>query len=253
MQDSIGEACQAVQAAAAGKGKAAIRRMLTAEFRARGVDLPPPLFDVAVKQIAAGTYTPGEPLVSVHHSGLLRVPFVRKAIGHALGPTLEAHVSAGMMDHGVVRVTEHLADAWPVVSRTCPHPPGRDLYAAAPDEVPPPARLIPDPDVRERMPELFEAPPPLRMPGLPSAEEAELVFVWLEDSGGAVAVCHQPGRIGVLDAADAGAYLPLVRAAHAQDKVVAATADIRVTARGLLPATVRVVPDRSGPGGRSDG
>lgn len=49
------------------------------------------------------------------------------------------------------------------------------------------------------------------------------------------------------------AYLPLVRAAHAQDKVVAATADIRVTARGLLPATVRVVPDRSGPGGGSDG
>ena len=31
--------------------------------------------------------------------------------------------------------------------------------------------------------------------------------------------------------------------------VVAATADIRVTSRGLLPAAVRVVPDRSGPGG----
>jgi len=79
-----------------------------------------------------------------------------------------------------------------------------------------------------------------------------LVFVWLEDSGGAVAVCRQPGRIGVLDAADAGAYLPLVRAAQAQDKVVAATAGIRVTARGLLPATVRVVPDRSGPDGPQD-
>ena len=104
------------------------------------------------------------------------------------------------------------------------------------------------------MPELFEAPPPSpRMPGLPSAEEAELVFVWLEDRSGAVAVCHQPGRIGVLDAADAGAYLPLVRAAQAQDKVVAATADIRIAARGLLPATVRVVSDHSGPGGRSDG
>jgi hypothetical protein len=62
-----------------------------------------------------------------------------------------------------------------------------------------------------------------------------------------------PGsRIGILNAEDVGAYLPLVRAAHAQDKVVAATADIRVTARGLLPATVRVVPYRPDPGGRSD-
>ena len=46
-----------------------------------------------------------------------------------------------------------------------------------------------------------------------------------------------------------GHTLPLVRAAHAQDKVVAATADIRVTARGLLPATVRAAPDHFGPGG----
>ena len=45
------------------------------------------------------------------------------------------------------------------------------------------------------------------------------------------------------------AYLPLVRFAQDQNKVVAATADIRVTSRGLLPAAVRVVPDRSGPGG----
>ena len=85
---------------------------------------------------------------------------------------------------------------------------------------------------------------------MPSAEEAELVFAWLEGSGGAVAVCHQPGLIGVLDAADAGAYLPLVRFAQAQDMVVAATADIRVTARGLCPrpsASSRTVPDRAAP------
>jgi hypothetical protein len=62
-----------------------------------------------------------------------------------------------------------------------------------------------------------------------------------------------PGsRIGILNAEDVGAYLPFVRTAHAQDKVVAATADIRVTARGLLPATVRVVSYRPDPGGRSD-
>jgi hypothetical protein len=66
-----------------------------------------------------------------------------------------------------------------------------------------------------------------------------------------VAVCCQPGRIGVLKAEDAGAYLPLVRAVHAQDKVVAATADIRATAGHLLPATVRAVSYRSDTGDRS--
>ena len=70
MRDGIREACEAVQAAAP-KGKTAIRRMLTAEFQARGVFLPPELFDVVVKQIAAGTYAPGEPLVSVTRTGLL--------------------------------------------------------------------------------------------------------------------------------------------------------------------------------------
>ena len=58
MQDPIGEACEAVQAAAAGKDEAAIRWMLTAELRSREVDLLPGLFDVLVKQIAAGTYAP---------------------------------------------------------------------------------------------------------------------------------------------------------------------------------------------------
>jgi hypothetical protein len=255
MLDGIDEACEVVQAAAAGKGKAAIRRMLTEEFRSRDVELPPDLFDVLVKQIAAGTYAPGEPLVSVHRSGLLRVPFIRKAIGRMLEPALEELSEQGVMGGGVVWVTEHLADAWPVVSRTLPHPPGLDLYAPGPDEVPPPARLVPAPDLRERMPDLFEAPaPPLppRWPGMPSPTQAELVFVWLEDSGGAVAVCCQPGRIGILNAEDTEAYLPLVRSAHAQGKVVAATADIRFTARGLLPATVRVVSGRSGPGGCPD-
>jgi hypothetical protein len=43
---------------------------------------------------------------------------------------------------------------------------------------------------------------------------------------------------------DAEAYLPLVRAAVAQDQVVAATADLRTPAYDFLPATVRVVPNR---------
>ncbi len=82
VQDPMGEACEAVQAAAP-KGKAAIRRMLTAEFQARDFSLPPELFDVLVNQLAAGTYAPGEPVVSVHRTGLLRVPFIRKAIRQA--------------------------------------------------------------------------------------------------------------------------------------------------------------------------
>ena len=255
MRDIVREACEAVQAGAAGKGKAAIRQMLTAEFRSRDFDLPPELFDVLVDQLAAGTYVPGEPLVSVRCSGLLRMPFIGPAIGRFLEPALEAlkeHISTEGIEHGVVRVTEHVADAWPVMSWMLPHPPGRGLYVPAPDEIPPPARLIPDPDLRERVPDLFEVSPsplPPRWSGMPTAAEAELVFVWLEEGGGTVAVCCQPGHLGILNADDAGAYLPLVRVAHAQDKVVAATADIRVAVHGLLPATVRVIADRSDPGG----
>jgi hypothetical protein len=253
MQDIVREACEAVQAAAAGKDKAAIRRMLAAEFRSRDYDLPPELFDVLVDQLAAGTYVPGEPLVSVRCSGLLSLPFIGPAIGRFLEPALQAlkeHISTEGVDHGVVRVTERVADAWPVMSRMLPHPPGRGLYAPAPQEVPPPALLIPDPDLAERIPDLFEAPsPPPRWSGMRPAAEPELVFAWLEQGDGTVAVCCGPGRLGILKAGDAGAYLPLVRFAHAQDKVVAATADIRPAAPGLLPVAVRVIADRSDPGG----
>jgi hypothetical protein len=87
MQDVIREACEAVQAAGP-RGRAAIRRSLTAEFQARNFSLPPELFDVLVKRLAAGTYDPGEPLISVHRTGLLRVPFFREAIRHAFGQAL---------------------------------------------------------------------------------------------------------------------------------------------------------------------
>jgi hypothetical protein len=238
MQDIIDEACQAIQAAATGKSKAAVRRMLAAEFQARDISLPPPLFDVAVDQVAAGTYIPGQPLVSMRRSGLLTWPFIGKAIGRRMEPALAAlreHIAEAGIEQGVERVTKHVADAWPFVSGTLPHPPGRDLFAPAPEDVPPPARLVLDPDLRERIPELFEVPPPL-------SAEAELVFAWLEESGGTVAVCCSPGRIGILTAGDAEAYLPLVQSAHAQGTVVAATVDIP----DRLPATVRVIPDRSG-------
>ena len=248
MRDSLGEACEAVQAAAAGKSKAEIRRMLIAEIRAREApSLPPALLDVAVEKIAAGTYVRGEPLVSVRCSGLLQMPFIGKAIGRFLEPALEAlkqHVSEEGIAHSVMWVTEGLADSWPMGAWSCPHPPGRGFYATAAEEAPPPARLIPDPDLRERTPELFTPLPP--PPKLPDSAPLgpEMVFVWLEESGGTVAVCHRPGRLGVVNAEDAEAYLPLVRAAHEQDKVVAAMADISLTARDFLPATVRVIPDR---------
>jgi hypothetical protein len=58
--------------------------------------------------------------------------------------------------------------------------------------VPRPARLIPDPDLRERIPELFEAPPPPpKWFGMPPAE-AELVFAWLDESGGTVVSAARP-------------------------------------------------------------
>lgn len=242
MQDPINEACEAVQAAAAGKDEAAIRRMLTAELRSREVDLPPELFDVLVRQIAAGTYGSGEPIVSVHGTGLLRVPFIRKAVGQLFKPAFEEvarQVSAGLSGQDGVRVTEQ--EGWPTVTRMHPRPPGRDLYVPAPDEVPLPARLILDPDLRGRMPELFLDPPLAPWPP-DKPPPMYAVSVWLEDSGGTVAVCDKSGRIGILDAEDAEAYLPVLRAAQAQDKVVAAQVEIRSTASGWLPATVRVIP-----------
>jgi hypothetical protein len=78
-----------------------------------------------------------------------------------------------------------------------------------------------------------------------------VVAAWLEDSGGTIAVYEQHGRIGVLNAEDAEAYLPLARAAHAQDEVVPAAAEIRAV-HGLLSATVWVMARPSDPGGRSD-
>jgi hypothetical protein len=248
VRDPVGEACEAVQAAAAGKSKAEIRRMLVAELRSREAPpLVPELVDVLLEKIAAGTYVPGEPLVSIRRFGLLDLPFIGKPLRRALQSTREAlnqHTSEEGMGYGVVWIPEHFTDDWPKMSWMCPHPPGRDFYATKPDEVPPPARLLPDTDLRERMPELFELrTPPPRPPGT-APIEAEMVMVWLEESGGTVAVRHWPGRIGVLNVDDADAYLPLVRAAGARFEAVAAMVDIRVTADGLLPATVRVLPDR---------
>jgi hypothetical protein len=223
--------------------------MLAAEFRSRDVSLPPEIFDSLVKRISNGTRAPGEPFVSPKYGGLLRIPFVRKAVRQMVEAVLTASTEGGIMEPHVSWVAENIGDSWWFISKTLPHPPGRDLYAPALDEVPPPARLIPDPDLRERIPELFEPQPPFPMPpgwsDAPPAHAADRVFVWLEDTGGTVAVCNQPGRIGILNAEDAEAYLPLVRAAHARDKVLAATADIGRAAVGLPRATVRVVADRS--------
>jgi hypothetical protein len=249
MQDPIGEACKTGQAAAAGQDEAAIRRMLTAELRSREVDLPPGLLNVIVEQIAAGNYTPGVPILSVRRPGLINVPFIGPSIGHLFRPALQEHarrISPELFEDDGVGVTEH--DVRSARFRMYPRPPDRDLYAPTPEEVPPPARLIPDADLRERMPELFEDPP--LAPGPPGSEPPTMyaVSVWLEDSGGMVAVCDRPGRLGILDAEDAEAYLPLVRSAHAQDKVVAAQAEFLPTAGGWMPTIVRAVPRPSDPG-----
>lgn len=253
MQGGIDEACEAVEAVAAGKGRAAIRRMLIAELKSRDVDTPPPeVVDLLVEQIAAGSYQAGKPFTSVRYSGLSRLPFVRKYINKLFGPTAEEFESlfsaGGMITHGVLRVTDHVADDWPTMPRLFPHPPGRELYAPAPADVPPPARLLLDPDVHERMPEIFDPPPPPpRLPGMPPPTGADLILVWLEDDNGTVTVCCAPGRLGILAAEDAEAYLPLVRSVHAQGKVVATTADVRRTAHDPLAATIRVIPHRSEP------
>jgi hypothetical protein len=251
MRDGIREACEAVQAHAAGKDKAAIRRMLTEELRSREVSLPPDVLEVVVEQIAAGTYVPGEPIVSVHWGGLLRVPFARKALRQMFRPVFDEFdrlLSSEVFRPEGEKGTGH--DLWSALSQMYPHPPGRGLYAAAPEEVPPPAPLIPDPDLRERIPGLFKLPPSPPGPHGEPPQPWPVVAAWLEDSGGTIAVYEQHGRIGVLNAEDAEAYLPLARAAHAQDEVVPAAAEIRAV-HGLLSATVWVMARPSDPAART--
>jgi hypothetical protein len=119
----------------------------------------------------------------------------------------------------------------PFLSRLHPHPESLDLYFPEPGQSPAPAELIVDPDIAERMPWLLEP--------LPPGKDAWSFAVWLEEAEGAVVVRHQPGRIGTLGAKDSEAYLPHVRAARAQDKVMAAMANPRITASGSFHATIR--------------
>jgi hypothetical protein len=91
----------------------------------------------------------------------------------------------------------------PLLSRLHPHPLGLDLYFPGPGQSPAPAQVILDPDIAERMPWLLELPP-----GMSSARGPSSFAAWLEESAGTVVVCHSPGRIGTLSAADAEAYLP---------------------------------------------
>ncbi len=187
-----------------------------------------------MEQIAAGTYVPGEPIVSVRWGGLLRVPFARKALRQVFRPVFDEFESLLSSGTGHDRtVPDVSAPAGPRPVRRCT---GGGAAAAA--------WLIPDPDLRERMPDLFSLPPSPPGPHGEPPQPWPVIAAWLDDSG-AIAVHEQRGRIGVLNAEDAGAYLPLAWAAHAQDEVVLKAAEIRA-AHGLLSATVCHQTVRSG-------
>jgi hypothetical protein len=120
---------------------------------------------------------------------------------------------------------------------------------------PPPAQVILDPDLHDRMPWLFELPPdlppgfPPDMPRMPSGSRHARhprshrdvsLTVRLADDGSTVVVRHEPSRIGTLSTSDAPAYLPHLNAARSQGKVVAAMANLRVTGRGSPRMTIRL-------------
>lgn len=89
--------------------------------------------------------------------------------------------------------------------------------------------VIADPDLAERMPWLVERPFE-RLPGmLRSALRTFSFDARLEEDDGTVIVRAFSGRIGRLSATDAEAYLPHIRSARAQGKVVAALASGRIT------------------------
>jgi hypothetical protein len=234
------EACEAVQRSAAGKDATQIRHMLTDEFRSRDIPVPPPVTGLIAASIASGSHDaddeppfPGEPSWPGRAAGWV----FRRLAGDDLTTKL---------------ISESPELSWLAeLSGDAPDP-GR--YVPGPGTSPPPAQVILDPGLGDRMPWLFELPPllpdfppdtPRMRSGLrharhPRSHREVSLTVRLEEDGDTVIVRHEPGRVGTLSANDTAAYLPHLNAARSQGKVLAAIATLRVTGRGSPRMTIRL-------------
>jgi hypothetical protein len=237
------EALEAVRGAVAGKDEAQIRQLLAGELRSRNIDL---FFRGGVDMLAAGI-AEDDAIIDVGDWGEFDLPDERPGpvgslIGKAIGRVLGLRFGESEVREAKRELMREVLMASPHLSRLVhADPPDPNLYVPEPGQQPAPAEVITDPDLAERMPWLVERPEP---PGFPrSALSMPFQFqARLEEADGTVIVrpSSDSDRIGRLSAKDAEAYLPHLRSAQAQGKVVAAMASGRITGPRALHVTVRL-------------
>jgi hypothetical protein len=229
------QAYEAVRGAAAGRDEAEIRQLLAGELRSRNISLLPDMIDLLAAGIAAGDAS-----ITVGGWGEADLPHERPGlasslIGKVIGRVLARHIG----ESEIKEVMREAVTMSPVLSRLVhPGAPDPDLYVPEPGQEPAPAEVIVDPDLAERMPWLVERPSE-RLPGIPRSALRTFSFdARLEEDDGTVIVRAFSGRIGRLSATDAEAYLPHIRSARAQGKVVATMASSRITGHRSLHVTI---------------
>ena len=124
-------------------------------------------------------------------------------------------------------------------------------YVPEPGQEPPPAEVIADPDLAERIPGLLNRsplppgglpdaplPPPMQLPR--SAARAFLFSATLEEDGDLIVVRTSGGRIGTLNPVGAAAYAPHLQAARLRDQVVRVTVSGRLHRGRLSHLTVQL-------------
>jgi hypothetical protein len=226
------EACEAVRGSAAGKGHGG--DPADADRRAP---------------------VPGHPGSTADHHLDRAQHRHRNYDGDNAPPFLEEPSRPGRLPgDGLDELTRNLISASADLSWLLENAPDPGRYVPGPGNSPPPAQLILDPGLEDRMPWLFDLPPDAPPPGLipawlpsgeqharpPRSHQEMSIDVLLEEEGGAVVVRHGPGRVGTLSGTDAPAYLPHLNAARSQRKAVTAVATLHVTGSGSPRFTVRL-------------
>jgi hypothetical protein len=233
------EAYEAVSGAAAGRTETEIRQLLAGELRSRNIGLLPDMIDLLAAGLAAGDASIAVGEWEEHGLPHERPGRASSLIGKVMGRILARHIGEGEMREVM---KEAFATSPVLAGLLHPAPPDPGLYVPEPGRQPAPAEVIADPDLAERMPWLTERPSE-RMPrsAMPIVSFDVVSFdVRLEEDDGTVIVRAFSDRIGELRVTDGEAYLPHIRSARAQGKVLAAMASSHITGRRSLRVTIRL-------------
>jgi hypothetical protein len=239
MGDAAGfrEALEAVRGAAAGRDEARIRQLLAGELRSRNIGLLRGDIDRLAAGIAAGDASITVGGWGEHDLRHERAGLVSSLIGKVIGRAVARRIGQG----AVREIMREAATASPVWSELLhPGPPDPGRYVPEPGREPAPAEVIADPDLAERMPWLVERPSE-RPPWMSRSAMRTVTFeARLAEDDGTVIVRAFSDRIGELSVTDGEAYLPHIRSARAQGKVLAAMASSHITGRRSLRVTIRL-------------